>query len=155
MKKLTTLLLFILIVNFVFVSTQSIIDGFDLKWTAKNDEVDFVYSSAVNASDNVYLAFAFSTDTTMGNDCVCLCKIVNNVPSVEHYYNSGKSRPSLLDGSRPSVGITNPIVKVENEVMTCSFTRAKRFAGLTNYFDISSNKYNILHARGAIISGNF
>jgi hypothetical protein len=94
----------------------------------------------------------------MGNDCVCLCKIVNNVASVEHYFNSGKSKPSLLDGTRPSVGITNPIVKVENGVMTCSFTRAKSIKTVarqlteSNYFDIN-NQYYLLHARGPINNG--
>jgi len=142
------------------LQSQSVIRDYNLKWTIQNDSVDFVYTSPVEAADNVWLAFGFSTDTSMGDDCVCLCKLVNNVPTVEHFYNSGKSRPSLLDAAKPSVGIIGSSVKVENGVITCSFPRAKstntiaRQLSVPNYFDIN-NQYYILHARGPIVNGYF
>jgi len=154
MKKFPAFSFAFQLLNVVLVLSQSIKDDFNLNWTIQNDVVNFVYTSPVAASDNVWLAFGFSTDTSMGDDCVCLCKMMNNQGSVEHYYNSGRTRPSLLDAARPSVGISSATVKVENGVMTCTFTRAKQFAGLANYFDIKNNQYRILHARGTITSGS-
>jgi hypothetical protein len=128
-------------------SAQSLIAGFDLKWKIGVNSVDFIYTSPISDSNNVYVAFAFSTDTQMGNDCVCVCKIQNNIPSVEHNYNIGKSS-SLLDSRNPSVGISNQSVKIENGKITCSFTREKSLPNINNYFSLTNANYYILHANG-------
>jgi hypothetical protein len=133
--------------NVLLNSAQSVIAGFDLKWKIGVNSVDFIYTSPISDSNNVYVAFAFSTDTQMGNDCVCVCKIHNNIPSVEHNYNTGKSS-SLLDSRNPSVGISNQSVKIENGMITCSFTREKNLPNINNYFALTNDNYYILHANG-------
>lgn len=38
---------------------------FDLQWTIDTNTVDFTFTTSVTASDNIWAAFAFSTDKTM------------------------------------------------------------------------------------------
>jgi hypothetical protein len=79
-----------------------------------------------------------------------MCKIANSIGSVEHYYTSGKSRPSLLDASNPSIGLSNVQVRVDNEMMTCSFSRAIETGSVANYFN-TNNPFYLLLAKGYII----
>jgi len=78
-----------------------------------------------------------------------LCKIRNSVGSVEHYYTNGKMTPSLLDVSNPSIGISNAQVKVDNGMMTCSFSRAIANDKVINYFNLS-NQFYLLGAKGLL-----
>jgi len=73
----------------------------------------------------------------------------NLIGSVEHYYTSGKMAPSLLDASNPSIGISNAQVKVDNGMMTCSFSRAIANDNLPNYVN-SNSQFYLLMAMGTI-----
>ena len=81
-KDLGFILLFtnlILLSKFSNAQSPLIIDGvqvnkpaftytngaFELQWTADTNTVDFTFSTTVTASDNIWAAFAFSTDKGM------------------------------------------------------------------------------------------
>lgn len=81
-----------------------------------------------------------------------MCRINNGAQTVEHYYNAGQSTPSLLISGNPQIGISNVKVTVSNNVLTCSFTRAKSQSGVPNYFDIN-NYYYLLTATGLVSGG--
>ena len=72
---------------------------------------------------------------------------------VLHYYNSGKSS-SLMLPSNPSVGFTNIVTSYANNVLTCSFTRAKTFSGVSKFFDLN-NQYYLLIAIGKLSGTGF
>ena len=75
-----------------------------------------------------------------------MCQINGTTRVVQHYYNSGRSTPELM--SNPTVGFSNSQVSINNNVMTCSFTRQMSMPGTENYFDISTTSYNLLFASG-------
>jgi hypothetical protein len=75
-----------------------------------------------------------------------MCQINGATRVVQHYHNQGKFTPFLL--SDPILGFTNSQVSINNNVMTCSFTRQMSMPGTDNYFDISTTSYNLLLASG-------
>jgi hypothetical protein len=84
-----------------------------------------------------------------GDDSVVICKFVQaSAPSVESYYNRAQATPYIIDRTNPTLGITNAIVIVEDNIFTCNFTRQKTIVGGSSmYFDLN-NKYHIIGAYG-------
>lgn len=74
----------------------------------------------------------------------------NGTFDVLHYYNSGKS-PSLMSSTDPRIGFTNIKTSYANNVLTCSFTRAKTLSVDSKYFDLNS-QYYLLTASGVLSS---
>ena len=72
--------------------------------------------------------------------------------NIYHYYNTGKTKPTLLDPTNPSIGYSNIQVSSVNGVVTCSFTRAKTLAQ-ENYFSLNNATYYMLTARGKASAG--
>ena len=84
-----------------------------------------------------------------GNSNVVSCKTNGDV---QHYFNPHKHEPSvLLDASRPSVGLTNTRVELNDNWLTCRFDRQKAFNDTPNYFDLNES-YFVLAAYGNIDS---
>lgn len=77
-----------------------------------------------------------------------MCKVNAASNSVEHYYNQGYSS-TVADSNNPSTGFSNIKVSINNGVLNCSFTRAKRMATISNLFDLNS-PYYVLFATGQI-----
>ena len=75
-----------------------------------------------------------------------MCQINGDTRVVQHYYNSDRSAPEFM--SNPTLGFSNSQVSINNNVMTCSFTRQMSMPGTDNYFDISTTSYNLLLASG-------
>jgi hypothetical protein len=86
-----------------------------------------------------------------------MCKNSNGMLTIEHYQNLGKSTPVKLDGSNPAIGYSNIKTSLIDNIMTCSFTRAKKsgklFSQFSNYFDLSK-PFHIITASGPMIDGN-
>ena len=78
---------------------------------------------------------------------MAVCKMVNGVGSVEHYFNNGKS-PQLMDQANPSIGFSNAKVSLNNNVLTCSFTREKSMPNVNNYLDAGAQQFYFLTANG-------
>ncbi|CAF1098188.1 unnamed protein product [Brachionus calyciflorus] len=100
-----------------------------------------------------YLAYGLSLDKSMGQDCIVVCKMINNIGTVEHYYATGKVTPSLLDPNEPTVGITDATVSYVNGNIQCKFTREKYIDSVPRYCDSSKNKYYLQIAEGSIYGG--
>ena len=64
------------------------------------------------------------------------------VASVEHYFNSEKARPSLLVNDNPKIGISNTVVSANEGYLICSFSRAKTYSNIDNYFDLNDDYYS-------------
>lgn len=71
-----------------------------------------------------------------------------NFQTVQRYYNpsSRGSRPVLQ--VNPTMGLINPIISINNGIVTCSFSRQMTISNADNYFDISNTPYNLLVASG-------
>lgn len=82
-----------------------------------------------------------------------MCKHTKNSNTIEHYYNEGPYTPQVLDKSNATVGLSNPVIIMDNNFLTCKFTRVKKNAAVDHYFDLNDNFY-ILAAHGPI-DGNF
>ena len=70
--------------------------------------------------------------------------------TIERYYNNDKSP---VKSSNPSAGISNSIVKYENGVLKCSFTRDKSLANVDQFYNLTRPTY-ILVAQGQLSGGN-
>ena len=82
-----------------------------------------------------------------------MCKSVNGDMSVEHFKTTGdKVAPVYMDSSYPSLGFSHIKTSLANNVLTCSFTRAKVVSNMTDYFDVSK-KFHILTASGSVLGG--
>jgi len=100
--------------------------------------------------DSAWIAIGFSNDQAMGDDDVIICKKSSTMgDSVEHFFNSGRFTPSLLDFSEPSIGITNARVLLNEGFLICSFNREKTSARSSNYFDLNKS-YFVLAAQGSL-----
>jgi len=78
-----------------------------------------------------------------------MCQINGATRVVQHYYNPKNDQyqgPVLF--SNPTLGFTNSQVSINNNVMTCSFTRQMSMPGTDKYFDISTTPYYLLVASG-------
>lgn len=86
-----------------------------------------------------------------GNDDVIVCKIVNNVGTVEHMYNpSGVHFPPLyIDTSNPFLGISNANLAYDGSTLTCAFRRDKSTYNFSQYYDLNK-PYFILIASGGV-----
>jgi hypothetical protein len=102
----------------------------------------------------VSILISFDFILKKGSDNVNVCKYLCTGTScrgtVENYYNDGKS-PRLLDGTNPSLGISNPIVSYVNGRIKCSFRRQNKLPNVANYFDTTSMPYFFLTANGKTI----
>ena len=88
-----------------------------------------------------------------GDDDVIICTIDSSATGlIEHYYNSGKSRPSYLLNSNKIIGLSNIDVQVSNGILRCSFTRKNTDGNVANYFD-SNASYYLLTASGPYSNG--
>ncbi|CAF0731294.1 unnamed protein product, partial [Brachionus calyciflorus] len=119
-----------------------------LSWKEKVDEVEFIFKTKISLSKNVYSSFALSFDKNMGDDNVIVCMRYDNYYNIEHYYNTGKFRPTLLSPNEPSIGLKFKNIELNNGYLTCSFTRYKSHPNIQNYFDTRLNYY-ILFAKGS------
>ncbi|CAF1082591.1 unnamed protein product, partial [Brachionus calyciflorus] len=124
-----------------------ILGDYTIKWIERTDEIDFVFTTRVTLSNNLWTSFALSNDPIMGDDNAIVCKIVNSNIIVEHYYNSGKFRPNLLNELEPSIGLTNVNCELNSGNFTCSLSRKKVQPDILNYFD-TRYKYYLLFAQG-------
>lgn len=88
------------------------------------------------------------TKFVKGDDGVVVCK---SDGTIDQRYNPG-AYPKLLDSSKPSIGISDPVVKRSDGWLICSFKRLKQLNNVTHYFDLN-NKYFILGAYGEMYHG--
>ena len=133
----------------------------NLKWEVSKFYSDFTfYEGALSQSGrqtnlpttNRYIAFGFSKDSKMGDDCVVVCKVSNGVGTVEHYYTTGKTTPNYLDPDNPNIGLSNASVSVGNGQIQCKFTRESFIEGNSRYCD-SRTSYILLMAKGTLSNG--
>jgi hypothetical protein len=93
------------------------------------------------------IKFQFEFGSLKGNSNVVACKTSGDV---QHYYNPHKHSPSvLIDSGRPTIGLTNTHVAMNDNWLTCRFDRQKAINDTDNYFDLNEN-YFVLAAQGNI-----
>lgn len=73
-----------------------------------------------------------------------MCKYIDGVGSIEHYFNSQRARPSFLLNENPTVGISNSVVSTDQGYLICSFSREKANPSIENYFDLNMDYYLLL-----------
>ena len=78
-----------------------------------------------------------------------MCTITNGSASVNHFYNPIKNsdiipRPKLIG----SYGLSNINISLDENILTCSFTRENMVQNVSNYFNTDSpNEYYLLTAK--------
>lgn len=87
-----------------------------------------------------------------GRDDVVICRTPNNL--VQHYVNPVYATPVLMNPTVPSIGLSNSLVNINNDWLTCSFTRMVSMPSQQNYYDLT-NQYYILAAYGMLSAGKF
>jgi len=122
---------------------------FSLSWTETKDAVNFVFKTTALQKENIWAAFSLSSDDQMGQDDVHLCKAATNLKTVEHYYNNNQEPPNILVPSNPTIGLSNIQVNLNDNVLTCNFTRLKSLSHIQNYFDMK-NPYYLLFSTGPL-----
>jgi len=71
---------------------------------------------------------------------VVLCKNSPNEKSIDHYYNTAKNEPFLLDQTNSSIGLSKTSIDIQNGFLICNFTREKKI-NLNNYFNLNKKKF--------------
>ncbi|KAL3843198.1 hypothetical protein ACJMK2_021143, partial [Sinanodonta woodiana] len=94
------------------------------------DSVDFEMKAKIPVADNYWVSLGLSDDKEMGNDSVMDCIVNSGVVTVHSSYNLQDYSNELLQPD--TFGITGKSGKVENGVLTCSFSRVRRFDLVTN-----------------------
>jgi hypothetical protein len=123
--------------------------NFNIKWQSiENAKTKFVITSKLNTSDvnNAWLGIGFNIFQSMDEASVIVCKS-GEKSGVEHYYNDGYSS-SLMDTNNPTIGISGASVQVNNQTISCSFTRDNDNSN-ENYCDINDSAY-LLVAYGTL-----
>ena len=75
-----------------------------------------------------------------------MCKVYQNVASLQRYYNTGRSSSVTAD---PSAGISNLVITNQNGTLSCSFRREKSMPGVAHYTNLNNSTY-ILMAYGLV-----
>jgi hypothetical protein len=78
-----------------------------------------------------------------------LCKVYQNIASLQRYYNTGKSSSVTAD---PSAGISNLVITNQNGTLSCSFRREKIMPGIAHYFNLNNPTY-VLMSQGSVSGG--
>jgi hypothetical protein len=80
-----------------------------------------------------------------------MCTIANETASVNHYYNPSKNSDQLMPQLIGSYGLSNVNISLEDNTLTCSFTRENMVKNVTNYFSTNQPyEYYLLTAKGII-----
>lgn len=59
--------------------------------------------------------------------------------------------PIILDTDNYNIGLKNIKSSINNNVLTCEFTRENAISNIKNYFNLSATKYYLLMAYGRVI----
>ena len=131
--------------------------NFGLKWNNTGKQTYFIFSVKLpNNTDNAsWAAFSFSKDLNMGSDDMHVCKSLGVNSTIEHYIKGvdGTSAPELMDSLKPSYGFSNINVKLNKEMLTCSFIRENKMIN-EKYFELP-NKFHLLLSYGSITNGKY
>ena len=137
----------------IIKNNQYNVNDFDLSWTDLGDRIRLRFRVSNFTSSNVWAGIAFSKDMLMGDDDAIICKTFNNNSLIERVFLSGKTRPALLNPSRPRLGLSNLSINFKNGVLTCNITRLK--GGQNRKILNVRNKFHLLMAKGRTdINGN-
>ena len=92
-----------------------------------------------------------SKDELMGDDNVVVCKqLQSGNVVIEHYYNTGRSKPRLLVNYTQSIELNDLKSSYLNGRLECLLKRDKSL-DISNYFDLKQNSsYYILVASGPV-----
>jgi hypothetical protein len=130
-------------------------DTFEVTWHYKETETDFTIKATIDADiNNAWIGFGFNQNgkEEMDGADVIICTNIEGDENVKHYLNTGYS-PDLLDPNTPTLGITNGVTTIKENVFTCSYTR-KNTNPTQNYYDFKEDsKPALLAAFGQITNG--
>ncbi|XP_070553305.1 DOMON domain-containing protein FRRS1L-like [Ptychodera flava] len=110
------------------------------KENAADDTVDFEILGTWSDGEG-WIAVAFSYDKKMGNDSgvMCISDGSGMSGSVRTFYNDG--HVSILGGTD---GLSDVSSTVEDETISCSFTRDKSLPGDPRFFDLAMDFYLLM-----------
>ncbi|CAF0806390.1 unnamed protein product [Brachionus calyciflorus] len=141
------------ILSLFFISFQ--VNAQSYKFNNLNLSVDWISTQSTtwftivhNKSSNytdAWIAIGFNTDQLMDGGNGVVCSIINNTPSVEHYYFDGNT-PKLMSTQNKDFGLMNTSVMFTGSQIICKFERQNEI-NVTNYFGTNQNVY-ILSAMG-------
>lgn len=117
----------------------------------REDGVKFELFGKVK-NDRKWFAVGLSTDSSMGQDSVTECLILNdNTLDVRESFTTGKRRPILVQGERT---FTNQSVKYQDGMLNCEWIRRPKVVSNGHTFDIINQRYFVLLAYGPF-NGNY
>jgi hypothetical protein len=146
--------LFTLLIAFKSVSTEGgfFAENWKLTFSDNGNKTDFIFKTIIDSPNDIWTAFALSTNKAMGSDNILICKYTDATKSsVEHYWSVGYNI-QVLDILNETIGISNTKISYEDGVLTCSFSRDKYAEYIDNYFDTNNDHY-VLFAHGADSNG--
>jgi hypothetical protein len=98
-----------------------------VKWRDNNNFVEFNIISTLNGISDYeyYNSIAFSFDSYMGDDSVCLCRLKPNF-GVESYYNDFYHNSDVASLDNRNLGIPNIRITLNQSFAICTFSRLKQ-----------------------------
>ncbi|XP_048766031.2 putative ferric-chelate reductase 1 isoform X2 [Ostrea edulis] len=121
---------------------------YQVTWKRNGDLVRFEFQEILE-SGNKYQAIGFSSDRTMGDDSVMVCKSNGGAVSFELGYNSGKSYSALANSTNTGVDVIE--TSQTDNVIKCVVQRTINTTH-AEVFNLSQPWY-LLHAMGSVTGG--
>ena len=91
-----------------------------------------------------------------GNDDATICKVFGENALIEHaFVPENRGRPVAFDNANLASGFENVTVKLDNNMLTCSYSRRLKISNLTRSADLSASSFFILTAHGKLTSSGF
>jgi len=125
------------------------LSNIDIRFENKGTQTNFVLTlqlSEDSDSSNVWFAVGFNDFPIMDKANVVICQSLPNSQSVRHFYNNGYS-VELLDSDQPTLGLSNTALLIDQDKLTCTFTRQNSNAN-SKYFDLNSKAPYVVAAYG-------
>ena len=125
------------------------LSNIEIRFENKGTQTNFVLTFKLpenSDSNNVWLAIGFNEFPIMDKASVVVCQSLPNSRSVRHFYNNGYS-VELLDLDQPTLGLSNSALIIDQDKLTCIFTRQNSNSN-SKYFDLNAKTPYVIAAFG-------
>lgn len=126
------------------------LSNIDIHFENKGTQTNFVLTLSLSEdsdSSNVWFAVGFNDLPIMDKANVVVCQSLPNNKSVRHFYNNGYMGVELLDSDQPTLGLSNSALLIDQDKLTCMFTRQNSNAN-SKYFDLDNKDPYVVAAFG-------
>jgi hypothetical protein len=148
-KVLSALFFIICFLNACVGQNVFSLSNIEIRFENKGTQTNFVLTFKLPENSdpgNVWFAIGFNDLPKMDKANVVVCQSLPNSRSVRHFYNNGYS-VELLDLDQPTLGLSNSALIIDQDKLTCIFTRQNSDAN-SKYFDLNTKTPYVIAAFG-------